>query len=268
MKNKLLITILLFLSIVSHFSCRKTEPKVSENNTTKSLDYIKSESKDNFNKAQSVLKHYKQVDYVDRKDDEFIYQDIIVDFSFNVDLQKTSLKIIKENKVGFSRFLNDNFDNGNLHLWRYQNQKDNIFLMELDDYYGSVFFIYGFSNDCLFRLGDFVIAQPNVERDGVKQKSFKISEQDNTITIEQFLDKKPLSKLEISSKKDCVKSNQKILYAQVETYLNVRSVPNSSGSIIAKAYPKDALRVLEVLEGWVKIELNGKEGYVSKDFVK
>lgn len=58
-----------------------------------------------------------------------------------------------------------------------------------------------------------------------------------------------------------------IVYAQVETYLNMRSTPNSSGDIIAKAYPKDALKVLEVLDGWVKVELNGKQGYVSKDFV-
>jgi len=42
------------------------------------------------------------------------------------------------------------------------------------------------------------------------------------------------------------------VYAQVETYLNVRSEPNSS----------------EVLGSWLKVSLNGKEGYVSIDFVK
>lgn len=59
-----------------------------------------------------------------------------------------------------------------------------------------------------------------------------------------------------------------IVFPQVDTYLNVRSAPNSNGEIIAKAYPKDALRVLEVLDGWVKIGLNGTEGYVSSEFVK
>ncbi|ADV48992.1 SH3 type 3 domain protein [Cellulophaga algicola DSM 14237] len=58
------------------------------------------------------------------------------------------------------------------------------------------------------------------------------------------------------------------VYAQVDTYLNVRSTPNSTGAIIEKAYPKDGLKVLEILEAWVKIELNGKQGYVSKDFVR
>ncbi|MBE7653801.1 SH3 domain-containing protein [Tenacibaculum finnmarkense] len=59
-----------------------------------------------------------------------------------------------------------------------------------------------------------------------------------------------------------------IVYAQVETYLNMRSAPNSNGDIIAKAYPKDGLKVIEVLDGWLKIELNGKQGYVSSEFVK
>ncbi|WP_205692190.1 SH3 domain-containing protein, partial [Cellulophaga sp. Z1A5H] len=58
------------------------------------------------------------------------------------------------------------------------------------------------------------------------------------------------------------------VYAQVDTYLNIRSTPDSKGAIVGKAYPKDGLKVLEILEAWVKIELNGKQGYVSKDFVR
>ncbi|WP_165749833.1 SH3 domain-containing protein [Cellulophaga sp. Z1A5H] len=140
--------------------------------------------------------------------------------------------------------------------------------MELDDYYGSVFFIYGFSNDCFFRLGDFVIPQPNVELEGVKQEFFKISELNDIITIERFLDKKQLPKLEFSSNKKCIKSNQKIVYAQVDTYLNIRSAANKTATIVGKAYPKDGLKVLEVLEGWLKVSLNGTEGYISSEFVK
>ncbi|AIY14637.1 SH3 domain-containing protein [Cellulophaga baltica] len=79
-----------------------------------------------------------------------------------------------------------------------------------------------------------------------------------TLTKKGFFEKTQKTSLKIGS----------MVYAQVETYLNVRSVPNSSGEIVAKAYPEDGLKVLEVLEGWVKVALNGKEGYVSKDFVK
>ncbi|QCE43434.1 SH3 domain-containing protein [Psychroserpens sp. NJDZ02] len=59
-----------------------------------------------------------------------------------------------------------------------------------------------------------------------------------------------------------------MVFAQVETYLNVRSAPISSRTIIAKAYPKHGLQVLKVLEGWVKVSFNGSEGYVSSDYVK
>ncbi len=59
-----------------------------------------------------------------------------------------------------------------------------------------------------------------------------------------------------------------IVSPQVETYLNVRSAPSSKGAIVAEAYPKDALTVLEVLDGWLKVSLSGIEGYVSSDYVK
>ncbi|MBO0591454.1 SH3 domain-containing protein [Cellulophaga sp. E16_2] len=76
----------------------------------------------------------------------------------------------------------------------------------------------------------------------------------------------------IKIKEEEIKKNPLLLgstvYAQVDTYLNVRSTPNSNGAIIEKAYPKDELKILEILEAWVKIELNGKQGYVSKDFVR
>ena len=77
---------------------------------------------------------------------------------------------------------------------------------------------------------------------------------------------KPQKKYSILSKKQIdnlkqLKTKQRnnnitlnsIVYAQVKTYLNVRSAPNSSGTIIAKAYPTNALKVVEVLEGWLKI---------------
>ena len=266
-KNKLLITILFSLSIILQFSCKKTEHKVLGDNTIELLAK-KSESIDSLNQANYILKTYNKVDYTSKNNDEFAYEDIKLNFPFNVNLQKTSLVIIKEDKVNFSRFLSDDFDSGDLNLWRYKNQKDNIFLIELDDYYGSVFFVYGLSNNCLFRLGDFVIPQPNVEQDGKKQKTFKISEQNEIIIIERFLDKNPLPKLEFSNNKTCIKSNKKILYPQVETYLNVRSAPNSSGTIVGKAYPNDALLLIEEVDGWVKVSLNGTEGYVSSDYVK
>ncbi len=93
----------------------------------------------------------------------------------------------------------------------------------------------------------------NIDEDGIKVVNW------DSYTIN--------NKGKIAADNSLIKSNS-IVYAQVETYLNVRSAPNSNGEIIVKAYPEDGLKVLEVLEGWVKIELNGKEGYVSSDYVK
>ncbi|WBX78221.1 SH3 domain-containing protein [Tenacibaculum ovolyticum] len=59
-----------------------------------------------------------------------------------------------------------------------------------------------------------------------------------------------------------------VVYAQVDTYLNMRSAPNTTGTIVGKIYPTDKLMVLEVLTNWVKVSLNGTEGYVSSEFVK
>ncbi|MCD8440813.1 SH3 domain-containing protein [Tenacibaculum finnmarkense] len=59
-----------------------------------------------------------------------------------------------------------------------------------------------------------------------------------------------------------------IVYAQVDTYLNMRSTPNATGTIVGEIYPTDKLMVLEVLANWVKVSLNGTEGYVSSEFVK
>ncbi len=72
----------------------------------------------------------------------------------------------------------------------------------------------------------------------------------------------------ISEKKNSTLEVGSTVYAQVKTYLNLRALPNATAAKVGKAYPTDELTVLEVLEGWVKIALNGKEGYVSKDFVR
>ncbi|OEK08567.1 hypothetical protein A8C32_03710 [Flavivirga aquatica] len=54
-----------------------------------------------------------------------------------------------------------------------------------------------------------------------------------------------------------------------ETYLNIRSAPNTQDSeIISKAYSNDKLFVLGDLGEWSIIYLNGIYGYVSNEFIK
>jgi len=105
-------------------------------------------------------------------------------------------------------------------------------------------------------------------------KTFDISEDYIVTEYKGFRDNKnKLKKIKITKGGEFLEIKKTftkgvLVYPQVETYLNVRSAPNSSGDIIAKAYPEDGLKVIEVLEGWLKVSLNGTEGYVSSEFVK
>lgn len=52
-------------------------------------------------------------------------------------------------------------------------------------------------------------------------------------------------------------------------FLRVRDKPSLSGQEIARVAPGDSLELLEEQDGWDKIKLpDGKEGFVSADFVK
>ena len=105
-------------------------------------------------------------------------------------------------------------------------------------------------------------------------KTFDISEEYIITKYKGFRNNKViLKKTEIlkggkSLKKNSTFTTNTIVHAQVETYLNIRSAPNSSGNIVGKAYPKDGLKIIEVLDGWLKVKLDNTEGYVSSDFVK
>ena len=50
--------------------------------------------------------------------------------------------------------------------------------------------------------------------------------------------------------------------------LNVREEMNTECSILALMPQGEELHVLEEYDGWVKIDLDGNEGYVSKDYVE
>ena len=125
-------------------------------------------------------------------------------------------------------------------------------------------------NDKVTILGDFTISLDNFEKiNKVKQKEalFYVTNINNEDVLVSKNDKGDI--LGVYNKEIIAKTIKgSIVYAQVETYLNIRSSPDANASIIGKAYPKDSLKVLEIFENWVKIELNGKQGYVSSDFVK
>ncbi|WP_290061373.1 SH3 domain-containing protein [Paraclostridium bifermentans] len=60
-------------------------------------------------------------------------------------------------------------------------------------------------------------------------------------------------------------SNNKIVTA---TSLNVRSGPSTSSSKIGSLRQNEVVEVISESNGWSKIKFNGKEGYVSSDYLK
>ncbi len=52
------------------------------------------------------------------------------------------------------------------------------------------------------------------------------------------------------------------------TTLNVRVEPNTDCSIVTTMAEGEALEVVEVLDGWIKVNIDSDEGYVSSEFVE
>ena len=51
------------------------------------------------------------------------------------------------------------------------------------------------------------------------------------------------------------------------TTLYVRAEPNTESTIVTLVPIEEELEVLEELEGWVKVNIDGDEGYVSSEYV-
>lgn len=60
---------------------------------------------------------------------------------------------------------------------------------------------------------------------------------------------------------------KKVVATVTTQTLNVRSEMNTECDIVALMPQEEELHVLEEYDGWVKIDLDGSEGYVSKDYV-
>ncbi len=124
---------------------------------------------------------------------------------------------------------------------------------------------FNYINNKITILGEFTISLENFEKinkANQKEIQFFVTNIKNEDVLVSKNDKGEVLGV---YNKEIIKGS--IVYAQVETYLNVRSKPNSNADIVSKAYSTDKLKVLEVLKDWVKIEFNGVEGYVSSDYI-
>ena len=58
-----------------------------------------------------------------------------------------------------------------------------------------------------------------------------------------------------------------ICIAQVNDYVNVRSLPSEEGEILGKLYDESAGTIEEDVDGWFKITSGSVTGYVKSDYV-
>ncbi|UZW65048.1 SH3 domain-containing protein [Priestia flexa] len=52
------------------------------------------------------------------------------------------------------------------------------------------------------------------------------------------------------------------------TSLNVRAIPSTSGAIVGKLYKGNTINVLTEQQGWAKIQLNGKDAWISSEYIE
>jgi len=76
------------------------------------------------------------------------------------------------------------------------------------------------------------------------------------------------TKEQIKDNKDSVLSVEKVVNIEANSSLNVRSTPSTSGKIVDKLKANQIVTVLSESNGWSKIKVNNKEGYVSSQYLK
>ena len=75
-------------------------------------------------------------------------------------------------------------------------------------------------------------------------------------------------RVEVSGKTGYVSSQYISVTGEVSaSSLNMRSTPSTSGSKVASLSSGSTVNILESLDGWYRVEVNGKTGYVSSQYI-
>lgn len=76
---------------------------------------------------------------------------------------------------------------------------------------------------------------------------------------------------EIEQEKESTTTDEDIYEGEVKIkdgYLNVRDKPSIKGKIIGKLNNGDIIKIIDEKDNWYKIKIDGKNGYVSAEFIK
>lgn len=215
-KNILLATLVVFTSCISNSQKRQTQQEnviseIVEKDSIKSIqDSINqvqinkpkaSEENISYNKEKILFNKIGVGEFTQSRTLHF-EDNTVAELPFNPDSFYIELSI---NNLLFES--THTLESANAYLWLYDhNKSDKILLIEGDDYYASVFFVYRFVNEQLYYLGDFFQEFPLVEDTGTT-KDISVQMKDNKLyvnaiwnkveekTYEFLLDGKKLNKL-------------------------------------------------------------------------
>ncbi|MGV0923567.1 hypothetical protein [Empedobacter tilapiae] len=160
MKNILIILSILFLS------CKGTSQKKLESNTTE-----KKEDKNIFKRVETI-NSFQDNSLFTFSDTSSLF---IEQFDSNQYI-KLSNKMI---------FLSNSFlESANTICYLYKNNDEKILIVEGNDYYAGIFYVYYFDKENLYEIGTFYVDYPNIEVDRKSEEvDFKVEKQSNKIFI-------------------------------------------------------------------------------------
>ena len=177
--------------------------------------------KNNVSKQIQVSENslFEQQKLIERRDNDFFkYTQDIFELKTNDDFSQ-NLKI--NNKEYNTKLM---LDSSEINLQYFKQNNDKIILLEGNDYYASVFFIYYYNQENLYYLGNFSIDSPNIETDpnsGIV--NFQIEKNNKNEIIISSIIKNKVSKVytfksnqnklsEISNMSETIKKWQGIYY--------------------------------------------------------
>ncbi|PAM92489.1 hypothetical protein B4N84_22540 [Flavobacterium sp. IR1] len=139
----------------------------------------------------------------ENKEKELIYKykDEIYEIKSN---QKQTYDIVLNGKTYLA---NLNLESAGINFYYYKCHDKKILLIEGDDYYGSVFFVYLFENKDFYYLGDFYITQPTVEKSGILKKDFNISFNNSEFIIDALVKDKFFKTFNLKERKRIVQES-------------------------------------------------------------
>ena len=208
-----LVKKIIFIIIILFYGCKDNLGiKQSKNNliktdsirkSTAAKDVIKPISKSPKNIIEDNLICFIKEKELSHDNNIFIYNNFSLGLSFDVESQTNYLIYKKGTDTDKYILEKDNYDQPEFDIKVYTLDDIYVYILETIDYYSSIAYIYIYIDGILTRLGDISIDQPNVEEEGIKTESFKICKENDTISIECFLDNELVSthKFEIDKSK-------------------------------------------------------------------